>query len=72
MNFFERLTDLRFVIGLFLITVGAVLLLAFAFGPSDEVQKVHLNLLAGLLMSGVGATMLMLHCSSFHSTPGDR
>lgn len=50
-------TDLRTVIGFFLLTVSSILFATYFWGPSDFVSGVHLNLLSGGLMTAVGLFM---------------
>ncbi len=53
------LTDLRSVIGLFLFIVGSIVLLSYAFGPSDLVGGIHVNLLGGGCLALVGMIMIV-------------
>lgn len=50
-------TDLRTVIGLFLLTVALILFATYFWGTSDLVSGVHLNLLSGAMMAAVGLFM---------------
>jgi uncharacterized membrane protein len=56
----KHLGDLRFVIGLFFSIVGAILLLASAFGPSDLVPGAGVkgNLVTGVPITLFGLVML--------------
>lgn len=57
----EKLSDLRFIIGLFFTLAGALLLvLAFTMESGKEFGK-NLNLYAGLAMLSFGAFMLWLN-----------
>jgi hypothetical protein len=53
-----RFTDLRFIIGLFFGSLAVILVGAFAFGPSDLVADIHVNLLVGCAMGLFAAVML--------------
>ena len=53
------LTDLRSVIGLFLFIIGSLVLLSYLFGPSDDVDGIHVNLLGGGCLALVGAVMIV-------------
>lgn len=52
--FMQKMTDLRFVIGLFLSLLGVLVLGSYLFGGSDLVQGVHLNLVGGGMLLIVG------------------
>jgi hypothetical protein len=60
--FMQKMTDLRFVIGLFLTLIGTLVLGSYFFGGDDLVQGVHLNLLGGGTILIVG---LLLGGSTF-------
>ena len=53
------LTDLRSVIGLFLTTIGVIVLLSYFFGPSDDVGGIHVNLLGGACLLITGLVMVI-------------
>ncbi len=54
----SKLKDLLFIIGLFLSLIGAIVLSTYFLGGSDSVQGVHVNLLGGGSLLGVGLSML--------------
>lgn len=53
------LTDLRSVIGLFLFTIGVIVLLSYLIGPSDDVDGIHVNLIGGSCLALTGLVMLV-------------
>ena len=59
---FSKLNDLLFLIGLFLILIGSVVMAAYLFGAdnADLVQNIHVNRLGGGLLMLVGFVMWLL------------
>ncbi|MGZ3810421.1 MAG: hypothetical protein ACXVB0_15230 [Mucilaginibacter sp.] len=55
----DRLLDLRFVIGLFFLTVGALLVVYTSFSSNDE-QYVMINGSCGALFTVFGIMMIWL------------
>ncbi|MFV8346167.1 hypothetical protein [Flavobacterium sp. ZB4P13] len=55
----NKLFDLRFVIGLFFLIIG-LLLLGYAFLSDATEYKMKVNLYCGLLFSSFGLVMFML------------
>jgi hypothetical protein len=67
----ERLSDLRFVIGLFLTIIGVLLFVAhFSVGGGQETEGVRLNWFGAWLFSGVGLGMIALSVFS-RGSPND-
>lgn len=56
----SKLGDLLFLIGLFLLLLGAVVMAAYLFGPSDVVQNIHVNRLGGGMLLSIGLLMMGL------------
>lgn len=59
---YAKLSDLLFLIGLFLLLIGSVVMGAYIFAPAnaDLVQNIHVNRLGGGMLMLVGALMLAL------------
>ncbi len=55
----NKMTDLLFIIGLFLTIIGGLVLGTFFMGPSDLVQGIHVNMFGGGMMALVGISMLL-------------
>jgi len=64
----SKLTDLLFIIGLFLTIISCILLGTHFFGPSDVVQGIRVNLLGGGVMGLIGVSMI---ARSFYNSPSD-
>jgi putative Mn2+ efflux pump MntP len=56
----SKLNDLLFLIGLFLVLIGGVVLGTYFSGLNDLVQNIHVNLLGGSLLVSVGGMMIVL------------
>jgi len=58
----SKLNDLLFLIGLFLILIGSVVMAAYLFGAdnADLVQNIHVNRLGGGMLMLVGFVMWLL------------
>jgi drug/metabolite transporter (DMT)-like permease len=63
-----KMTDLRFIIGLFFTFCGVVLVATSFFGASDLVEGFRMNLDSGLLMLVFGLFMLTLSVLSTQNT----
>ncbi|MBC7385484.1 MAG: hypothetical protein H7301_04870 [Cryobacterium sp.] len=59
MNLKLAVTDLRFVIGLFLTLIGLLVLLSFLTSGSDVAQGIHVNLLGGGMLITVGGSLAL-------------
>lgn len=53
------MTDLLFLIGLFLTLIGGVVFATYLLGPSDLVQNIHVNRLGGGVLLLIGAGMII-------------
>lgn len=55
----NKMTDLLFIIGLFLTLIGGVVFATYLMGPSDLVQGIHVNRLGGIVMCIIGIGMII-------------
>ena len=62
MRFNRAVGDLRFIIGSFLGLIGLIVLIQAALRPDELTQGIHVNLLGGAMLTGVG---LLLALSAF-------
>jgi hypothetical protein len=55
----QRMNNLQFLIGVFLVLIGAIVLGVHFFGADDVVQGVQVNLLGGAVIAVVGVGMIL-------------
>ncbi len=64
----NKLTDLLFIIGLFLTIISVILLGTHWLGPNDVVQGIRVNLFGGVIIGIVGVSMIL---RSFTTPPSE-
>ncbi len=55
----NKMTDLLFIIGLFLTLIGGLVFATYLMGPSEVVQGIHVNRLGGIVMGLIGISMMI-------------
>lgn len=58
MNLIHKLSDLRFVIGLFLVIIGVLVLGTYFFPSNAETKGIQVNLLGGAMLAVTGGVLL--------------